>query len=58
MYPFSFEGKLIQYIGRVQRSEIAPTIYDYRDIKNRLPQQIIFKKKCLLQKNRETSYTI
>ncbi len=33
VYPFSFEGKLIQYIGRVQRSEIAPTIYDYRDIK-------------------------
>lgn len=32
-YPFSFKGKLIQYIGRVQRSEINPTIYDYRDIK-------------------------
>jgi len=32
-YPFSFEGKLIQYIGRVQRAEIAPMIYDYRDIK-------------------------
>ena len=31
VYPFSFEGKLIQYIGRVQRSEITPTIYDYRD---------------------------
>jgi superfamily II DNA or RNA helicase len=31
VYPFSFEGKLIQYIGRVQRSEINPTIYDYRD---------------------------
>ena len=31
VYPFSFEGKLIQYIGRVQRSEIKPTIYDYRD---------------------------
>src|SRR5690606_12645037 len=30
-YPFSFHGKLIQYIGRVQRSEINPTIYDYRD---------------------------
>ncbi len=28
VYPFSFEGKLIQYIGRVQRSEIAPYIYD------------------------------
>lgn len=33
VYPFSFEGKLIQYIGRVQRSEIIPTIYDYRDSK-------------------------
>ncbi|MBK0371237.1 DEAD/DEAH box helicase [Flavobacterium agrisoli] len=32
-YPFSFKGKLIQYIGRVQRSEITPTIYDYRDSK-------------------------
>lgn len=32
-YPFSFKGKLIQYIGRVQRSEINPTVYDYRDIK-------------------------
>lgn len=33
VYPFSFEGKLIQYIGRVQRSEIAPVIYDYHDSK-------------------------
>ena len=33
VYPFSFEGKLIQYIGRVQRSEIQPAIYDYRDSK-------------------------
>lgn len=33
VYPFSFKGKLIQYIGRVQRSEITPIIYDYRDIK-------------------------
>ena len=33
VYPFSFVGKLIQYMGRVQRSEINPTIYDYRDIK-------------------------
>lgn len=33
VYPFSFEGKLIQYIGRVQRSEITPVIYDYRDVK-------------------------
>ncbi len=31
-HPFSFEGKLIQYTGRVQRSGISPIIYDYRDI--------------------------
>ncbi len=33
VYPCSFEGKLIQYIGRVQRSENVPAIYDYRDLK-------------------------
>jgi len=33
VYPFSFKGKLIQYIGRVQRSELNPVIYDYRDRK-------------------------
>lgn len=32
-YPFSFEGKLVQYIGRVQRGENSPTIYDYDDVK-------------------------
>jgi superfamily II DNA or RNA helicase len=31
-YPFAFEGKLIQYIGRVQRAETTSIIYDYRDI--------------------------
>ncbi|WP_315821961.1 DEAD/DEAH box helicase [Paraflavitalea speifideaquila] len=31
-YPFSFEGKMVQYLGRVQRTEITPVIYDYRDI--------------------------
>ncbi|TFG88812.1 MAG: restriction endonuclease subunit R, partial [Candidatus Atribacteria bacterium] len=33
VYPFSFKGKLIQYMGRVQRSELTPVIYDYRDRK-------------------------
>ena len=33
VYPFSFKGKLIQYIGRVQRSELNPIIYDYHDYK-------------------------
>jgi len=34
IYPFAFEGKLIQYIGRIQRNQNSGgTIYDYRDIK-------------------------
>lgn len=31
VYPFSFEGKLIQYVGRIQRSKDEQVIYDYRD---------------------------
>lgn len=31
VYPFAFEGKLVQYIGRIQRSGKAPAIFDYRD---------------------------
>lgn len=44
VYPFAFEGKLVQYIGRVQRSEITPTIYDYRDHKI-LYLEKLFKKR-------------
>jgi len=44
-YPFAFHGKLIQYIGRVQRSEINPTIYDYRDV------QIDYLDKMFLKRN-------
>lgn len=44
VYPFSFKGKLIQYIGRVQRSEINPTIYDYRDIKIDYLNKLFFKR--------------
>jgi superfamily II DNA or RNA helicase len=45
IYPFSFEGKLIQYMGRVQRSEISPTIYDYRD------SQIDYLNRMFLKRN-------
>ncbi|TDH26794.1 DEAD/DEAH box helicase [Segetibacter sp. 3557_3] len=31
-YPFAFEDKLIQYLGRVQRGATCPVLYDYRDI--------------------------
>ncbi|MCL6087889.1 MAG: DEAD/DEAH box helicase [Actinobacteria bacterium] len=32
VFPFSFEGKLIQYIGRILRFGGKKLIYDYRDI--------------------------
>jgi len=49
VYPFSFEGKLIQYIGRVQRSEIAPTIFDYRDYKIQY-LEVLFQKRNIYYK--------
>ncbi|WZN43812.1 DEAD/DEAH box helicase family protein [Chitinophaga pollutisoli] len=49
-YPFSFEGKLIQYIGRVQRSEITPIIYDYRDIKIDYLNKIFLKRNTYYRK--------
>lgn len=45
-YPFAFEGKLIQYMGRVQRTEVTPIIYDYRDI------HIDYLEKQFRQRNR------
>ena len=50
VYPFSFEGKLIQYIGRVQRSEVAPTIYDYRDIKIDYLNKLFLKRNTYYRK--------
>jgi superfamily II DNA or RNA helicase len=44
VYPFSFEGKLIQYIGRIQRSKSQQTIFDYRD-KNIDYCEKLFKKR-------------
>ena len=50
IYPFSFEGKLIQYIGRVQRSEINPTIYDYRDYKIDYLNKLFLKRNTYYRK--------
>jgi superfamily II DNA or RNA helicase len=50
VYPFSFEGKLIQYIGRVQRSEITPVIYDYRDIKIDYLNRLFLKRNTYYRK--------
>lgn len=46
VYPFAFEGKLIQYIGRIQRSNKPPVIFDYRDSK------IDYFEKMFKQRNR------
>jgi len=45
-FPFSFEGKLIQYIGRIQRSSTNKKIFDYRD------KQIKFLDRMFLKRNR------
>ena len=50
VYPFSFNGKLIHYIGRVQRSKIAPTIYDYRDIKIDYLNKLFLKRNTYYRK--------
>jgi hypothetical protein len=50
VYPFSFEGKLIQYLGRVQRSEICPTIYDYRDIRIECLNRMFLKRNVYYRK--------
>ncbi|MBA6151531.1 DEAD/DEAH box helicase family protein [Gelidibacter gilvus] len=50
VYPFSFKGKLIQYIGRVQRSEINPIIYDYRDIKIDYLNKLFLKRNTYYRK--------
>ena len=46
VYPFAFEGKLIQYIGRIQHSEKPPIIFDYRD------KRIDYFEKLFKQRNR------
>lgn len=49
-YPFSFKGKIIQYIGRVQRSEVTPTIYDYRDYKIEYLNKMFLKRNAHYRK--------
>ena len=46
VYPFAFEGKLVQYMGRISRSKKPPVIFDYRD------SRIDFFEKMFRQRNR------
>lgn len=50
VYPFGFKGKLIQYIGRVQRSEVCPVIYDYRDREVEYLENLFQKRKKYYKK--------
>ncbi|MFA5020668.1 MAG: DEAD/DEAH box helicase family protein [Patescibacteria group bacterium] len=52
VYPFSFEGKLIQYIGRIQRGQNSNgRIYDYRDIKIDYLEKFYKKREKYYKKN-------
>jgi len=52
VYPFSFEGKLIQYIGRIQRSENQKIIVDYRDSNIIFLEKLFKKRKAYFRKNK------
>jgi len=58
VYPFAFEGKLIQYIGRVQRSEISPIIYDYHDQKISYLERLFQKRNLYYKKLNQSGLTI
>lgn len=51
VYPFSFEGKLIQYIGRIQRSENQKVIVDYIDQNIPFFENMFKKRRKFYQKN-------
>lgn len=51
IYPFSFEGKLIQYIGRIQRSDNQKVIVDYVDQNVPLFEKMFKKRSSYYRKN-------
>lgn len=51
VYPFSFKGKLIQYLGRILHSkESIRSVYDYRDVKVSYLDKMFKKRKKLYNK--------
>jgi len=51
VYPFAFQGKLTQYIGRIQRGQDKhKTIYDYRDIRIEYLEKFFKKRKAYYKK--------
>lgn len=51
-YPFAFEGKLTQYVGRINRGlNTGGTIYDYNDAKVEYLQKFFKKRRAYYRKN-------
>lgn len=50
VYPFSFEGKLTQYIGRIERSKNQQVIYDYCDLNIPYFEKLFKKRKTYYKK--------
>jgi len=55
VYPFAFKGKLIQYIGRIMRSDKVPIIYDYRDRKIKYFEKLFKKRNKFYDKIRKAN---
>ncbi|MFR9600158.1 MAG: DEAD/DEAH box helicase family protein [Rikenellaceae bacterium] len=56
VYPFAFEAKLVQYIGRIQRSKQPPVIFDYRDTKIDYFEKMFKKRNRYYNKLRKIDY--
>jgi len=57
-FPFSFSGKLIQYIGRIERLIVSRTIYDYRDLHIPYLEKMFKKRKTYYNKRGWMTSTI
>ena len=51
VFPFAFQGKLTQYIGRIQRGAEGGRIYDYRDKKVEYLERFFKKRLKYYEKN-------
>jgi len=52
VFPFAFQGKLTQYIGRIQRGgQSSNKLYDYRDKKVEYLERLFKKRLKYYQKN-------
>lgn len=58
VFPFSFEGKLKQYIGRIERTKNTPYMIDYRDIRIEFLEKLFKNRNRYYKKTINTNYII